>query len=188
MENSEKIKISQKMIIALALVAIIAISAVGTSVAYLMSKTSPLDNSFAPVYVSCEVVKEADGSIRIENTGDITAYMRVAIIANWVNADGNVYGIAPKAGVDYEIVLNANDRAWYEGSDGFYYHALSVEPDAFSAPIIQEVNTLSESPESGYTLSFHVAAMAIQADPARAVESAWGVTVMGTGAIMPPSE
>ena len=172
------------MIIAVAVFAIVAISVVGTSVAYLMSKTPPLDNSFETVYVSCEVIEDGTGgNVKIKNTGDINAYMRVTFIVNWVADDGTIHSTMPKEGVDYSV--NLNDRSWYVGSDGFYYYALAVAPGESTEPIIQTVKTLTDEGPDGHKLSFHISAAAIQAEPARAVESAWGVTVMSTGAIKP---
>lgn len=182
-ENSEKIKISRKLIIAIALVAVIAVSVVGSSVAYLMAQTSPLDNSFKPVYVKCEVVDDrTGGNVSIKNTGDINAYIRVTFIVNWVADDGTVHSSMPKLGEDYAVTLNGSN--WYVGSDGFHYYALSVAPGNTTTPIIQTVKTLKDGPE-GHKLSFHISATAIQSEPARAVESVWGVTIMSTGAIMP---
>ena len=182
-ENVKKPKTFKRLIVISALLIVLAISFVGTTVAYLMAETPPLDNSFRPVYVNCEVVEDgAGGNVMIKNIGDISAYIRVTFIVNWVADDGSVYGQAPKLGVDYEVTLN--NQSWYLGSDGFYYYVLSVAPDASTSPIIQTVTTLPTAPE-GYKLSFHITATAIQSEPAYAVESAWSVTVMETGAIMP---
>ena len=184
MEISEKTKISRKLIVVVALFAIVAISVVGTTVAYLMAKTDPLDNNFETVYVSCEVVEDGTGgNVKIKNTGDINAYVRVTFIVNWVADDGTIHSAMPKEGVDYSVILN--DRSWYVGSDGFYYYALAVAPGESTEPIIQTVDTLTDDGPEGHRLSFHISAAAIQSEPARAVESAWGVTVMGTGAIRP---
>lgn len=182
-EIVKKQKTFKRLMVISALLIILAISFAGTTVAYLTAETPPLDNSFQPVYVSCEVIEDGTGgNVMIKNTGDISAYIRVTFIVNWVADDGSVYGKAPKAGVDYNVTLS--DQSWYVGTDGFYYYALSVAPDASTSPIIQTVTTLTKAPE-GHKLSFHITATAIQSEPGRAVESAWEVTVMETGAIMP---
>ena len=174
------------LFIALALALIIS-TVGGVTLAYVLMQTPEVQNSFVPVYVSCEVQEEFTGAektnVMVKNTGDIKAYLRATFVVMWVDADGNVYGVAPKAGVDYSIAYGS--ASWNLGTDGFYYYALPVEPGESTEAIISSLSILSEPPE-GYKLNVHVAATAIQANPPEAVKSAWGATVHENGAIFAP--
>ena len=174
------------LFIALALALIV--STVGAAtLAYVFMQTPEVENSFVPVYVRCEVQEEFTGAektnVKVKNTGDIKAYVRATFVVMWVNDDGNVYGVAPKAGVDYSISFGS--PSWNLGSDSFYYYALPVEPGEITEAIISSLSILTEPPD-GYKLNVHVAATAIQANPPAAVESAWGATVHENGAIFAP--
>ena len=163
------------------IVSVIAVLAatVGASIAYLQSETSEVKNSFAPVYVDCEVIETFDkitkSDVAVKNTGDIDAYVRVTYIVMWTSESGTVYGEAPKAGVDYEIQFGSS--LWHKSSDGFYYYENSLAAEKTSETFIKELTVLKKPPEEGHRLTVHVAATAIQAEPQRAVENAWGVTV-----------
>ena len=180
MQNTKKI-----WIITVALLLAITISG-GATVAYLMAKTPEVENSFTPVYVDCKVLEEFTGitksNVRVQNTGDISAYMRATYVVMWVADDGSIWGVAPKAGVDYSLELGS--ELWQLGSDGFYYYASSVASGEVTETLINSLSLLSEAPE-GHRLVVHVAATAIQAEPASAVEGLWGVTI-ADGALIAP--
>ena len=180
-------KMTKKLLIIM-ISAVIALSAaVGTTLAYLLSQTPEVENSFIPVYVKCEVVEDFTGSVKsnvaVKNTGHINAYVRSTYVVMWVADDGSVYGTAPKEGVDYTV--NFGSPSWDIGSDGFYYYSLPVSPNSTTEVLISSLSAISEPPE-GYHLTVHVAATAIQAEPADAIESAWGATVHTNGAVFAP--
>jgi hypothetical protein len=91
----------------------------------------------------------------VQNTGDTTAYIRAAVVVNWVNDAGHVYAKAPTYTVTPE---NTN---WVLGSDGYYYYIKSVKAGA----VIPEklTVTVSSATPDGHTLQVEVVASAIQA-------------------------
>lgn len=181
---------SKKLVIGvIAIVSIVAaLLAGGATIAFLTTETPAIDNSFTPVFVSCEVEESFTGAtksdVRVKNTSDIEAYVRATFVIMWIGEDGSVFSEAPVSGIDYSIELGS--PSWNLGSDGFYYYAPKLQPGDSSEILIENLSILKEPPEEGYKLSVHVAATAIQAEPAAAVEEAWGATVHTNGSIFAP--
>ena len=146
---------------------------VGISLAHIFARTNSLDNTFTPGRVSCAVVENGSDSehtsgqvtvpidpsqgnaqikknVMIKNTGNVDAYIRVAIVVTWKAMDGTVYAKAPVLGTDYSMTLDLQN-GWFAG------------------PVDTEGRQ--------YFLSVEIVASAIQAKPADVVHKHWGVTV-----------
>ena len=145
---------------------------IGSTVAYIIDKTDELANIFIPAAVSCVV----ETNSAITNTGDTPAYIRAALVVNWKDKAGNVYGKKPVAGTDYSIEISDD----WSKINGYYYWPNPVEKGR-STDILGVLN--SGSVIAGYTLCLEIVAEAIQANPATAVEGAWDVTVNSDGTI-----
>ena len=120
--------------------------AVGGSLAWLVSNDD-VTNFMVPGQVPIEIDEVINGttktSITIQNTGNIDAYIRVAVVANKVDKDGNItVGTAP------ELKLGAD---WQKLEDGYYYYKGVVAPKASTESLGSidftdaEVNILAES-------------------------------------------
>ena len=188
-----------KKTILIASAALLLMVTVGVTLAYVFTQTQPVENKFQPSKVQCAVVeKEGEpveggnvntGSVKekvqIKNTGNTDAYIRVALVINWVNADGSrVWATAPKES-EYTITFNNTD--WFKGSDGYYYCKTSIAPGNLT-PVLIERAQLKENvtPPVGtdgtqYYFSIEVVASAIQANPTSTVKDKWGVTVDSNG-------
>ena len=154
---------------------------VGGTIAYLITDTRPVEKTFTPGNVACQVIEDFNGTtksnVKIKNTGNTDAYIRAAIVVTWQNASGNVLGKAPVLGSDYTLKL-ATDTGWnITTSDGYYYYATAVSVNNSTGILINECTVLKPAPAEGYTLCVEVLADAIQATPINAVKDAWGVTV-----------
>lgn len=164
----------------LALVLILG-AAVGGTLAYLVTQTNSLTNTFEPSRVSCEIDEEFDGTtksnVTVQNTGDIDAYIRAKVVITWKDAAGNVYAAAPVEDKDYTITYGAG---WTEGSDGIWYCNSRVTATGSTPELIEECTQTGTAP-AGYALSVEILAEAIQAEPAAAVQEAWGVTISNGG-------
>ena len=163
------------VIIALSLC--LALGAVGGTWAYLTSQTDPLTNVFEPAKVTCTIQEDfEDGiksNVKVQNTGDVDAYIRAVVVATFVAQDGKVLSLSPIEGVDYTVQW-ANE-GWQRTSDGLYwYHAKPVAPGAVTANLIETASAVA-APE-GYSLNLQIIASAVQAAPAQAVQQAWGIT------------
>ena len=168
-----------------AILSVIAI-AVGSTLAYLWTKTPPLENSLEPVEVSCRVNETFNGDVKsnvsVTNTGDVTAYVRAAIIATWRDSDGNTYGgETPVEGVSYSVAFGSSD--WVKGEDGYYYYTAPLAAGQTTSALLDTLAPISEKIPKGYTLSVRILAQAVQSEPVSAVESFWGVTVDANGNI-----
>ena len=172
-----------RQVLLLAALAVIAMGVVGGTVAYLVTNTSPVENTFVPGYVSCRInEKGPDGekdfennvdtkkkNVTVTNTGIVDAYIRAAIIVTWKDAAGNIAATVPAKGTDYTLELNETD--WVE-HDGYYYYKGSVAPNAQTEKLIKTCTALKSNGD--YTLSVEILADAIQSSPDSAVTQAWG--------------
>jgi hypothetical protein len=158
--------------------------AVGGVYAYLSTETEKLSNEFVPAKVTCAVVETfQDGEksdVKVQNTGNIDAYIRGTVVATFVSEDGKVLAAAPKEGVDYTVTWGA--AGWIKGADGYWYHAEAVAPGETTAPLIDHASGVAAP--AGYRLHIQILAAAFQAAPDTAVQEAWNVTVVN-GEIVP---
>lgn len=171
--------LTQKSVILLASLLVILLLAISGTIAYLTQKTEPIENEFTPSKVACRVQETfKDGlkeNVSIQNTGNIPAYIRAYVIANWVSvADGEIYAVAPVQGVDYSMEFLTND--WFRSSDGFWYYSKPVDPAEYTSVLIRSASQLTDAP-AGYQLRLEIHAGAIQAEPVTTVQTQWGVTV-----------
>ena len=157
--------------------------------AYTMQHTQDLVNTFLPARVDSEVVEKFDGNakseIKIQNTSNIEAYLRMKIITYWQDSKGNIVAIPPET-----LNPSINGTHWFL-QDGYYYYKHPVSAGAttpdnlLTAPIEMTVKT--QTGEDGVTYTYYpvveFVSEAFQSRPAHAVESNWGVAVDITGDI-----
>ena len=163
--------------------------AIGSTVAFLATKTGAKENTFTPSKVSSQVTEDFNGTtksnVAVKNTGDIDAYIRATVNITWRQdqntAEQTVSAKVPKEGVDYEITY-ADRTGWAQGPGGYWYYLRPVAPDDSTGTLIESCTQLdgAEVPK-GYHLSVEIIASAIQSVPAKAVGEAWGVTITETG-------
>ena len=143
-------------------------TAVGSTAAFLVTKTEPVVEDFTYAQVSCQVTD----TMGVKNTGTAPAYIRASYAVNWrLDGDENIAAAVPE---DYSYVLDKNPQ-WEKGEDGYFYYPAPVDPGG-EAPSLLTCSVLCpENPV--YTLSVEVVAEAIQSTPAEAAEDAWSVRV-----------
>lgn len=184
MNGKRVLKTNRKAPVALVAILVLLCCAVAGTLAYLVTSTGPVTNTFTPASVTTEVEEEFNGTtrsnVRIKNTGNIDAYIRTAVIVNWADENGNVYGGAvPKEGKDYsELKLKTS---WVKGSDGYYYYTNPVAPEAFTTAMFEPITQQQDCADTNYKLQVTILADGIQSVPADAVKEAWGVTVDSSG-------
>ena len=149
-------------------------TAVGSTAAFLVTKTEPVEEAFAYAQVSCQVTQSGN-ALGVQNTGTAQAYIRASYAVNWLDVNGNIVAAAPE-GYSCGLVEDPQD-AWVEGGDGYFYYPYPVDPGSETPSLLTCSVSRPENPE--YTLSVEVVAEAIQSDPAEAAEEAWGVAVSG---------
>ena len=179
--NKPRIRMNKLAILFIAVVMLIG-AVVGSTVAFLVTKTAPVENKFTYASVSCTVSESFNGTtkekVQIQTTGTTDAYIRATYVVNWLNKDGSIapvpQGTIPNG---YELSISENpDKAWTKGTDGYFYYLTPVAPGHFTEGG-SLVNCSVVYPENAeYILSVEILATAVQSTPAKAVQEAWGVT------------
>ena len=156
--------------------------AVGTTFALLKASTAPVENTFTAAKSGTDIVEELDGnqkkSIVVKNTGTAVSYVRVKLVMNWVDDNGNV------SATPVNITPSITDN-WFE-QGGIYYYKMPVAADAVTTNLLQTPITQGTAPE-GYHLEVMVLAESIQAAPSTAVQQSWGVGVDSNGYLTQPT-
>lgn len=180
--RKKKVGMNKPTLLLTSLILVIGIM-VGTAAAFLIALNGPIQNVFQPSKVSCSVEEtfqnEVKTNVSVENTGDIAAYIRAAVVVTWKDANGNVYPQTPTAGEDYQIKF-ASDTGWdTQTSDGFYYFTSPVEPGQSTGILIESCSPVEGKTPAGYGLSVEILGSAIQSVPTSVVVDQWGVTLDG---------
>ena len=154
--------------------------AAGVTLAYLITKTTPVANAFTSAQVSCKVTEDFDGemkkNVNVTNTSDINVYMRVKLVTYRVNENGeHIGGIA-------EIPQFDLGDGWVE-HDGYYYYTVPVASgNNPEKPLIDEISLKASYEDAdGGKQVIEVMAEAVQAAPQDAVHNAWGVDIQENG-------
>lgn len=160
--KSRRIKSSTKTLALLLSVVLIMGAVIGGSLAYLQTNSTSITNSFTPGHVGCEVKNTADGFVVAPDSDTNTPVkLRAAIVANWVDGDGNVYWQQPQVTV-------TGDKWAVNNTDGFYYYSENVVPKGAAEPLTVSLNQGQVAPSASYNLQIQVLGEAIQAEPAAA--------------------
>ena len=169
-----------KLVICLILLLMIS---VGGTIAFVVTHTSEIRNTFTESVVKCEVDEtfkdNVKSNVSIKNTGDTTAYIRAFVNVTWMNESKQVVAsVSPKEKTDYEI--NYSTSGWLKGSDGYYYYSLPVQPNNNTAVLIDSCRLLeTASAPDGYYLSVEIVCSAIQSTPVSVVRDIWHVQLSG---------
>lgn len=191
-----KILKMSKWKIALVTVALVAVLAFGGTIAFLAFNTDGVRNVFTSGVVNIEVEEEFNGGdirnndvivkqVRIKNDdakGELNvvdAYIRVNLVATWVDDDGSVVPVDAESLIDYNLNLDNSSAddvqgSWVLGDDGFYYFNAAVAPNEYTDYLLESVSAKANVvlPETGH-LEINVLADAIQAS-GDAYQDAWG--------------
>ena len=155
---------------------------VGTTFALLKASTAPVENTFTAAKSGTDIVEKLDGSqktsIAVKNTGTAVSYVRVKLVMNWVDDNGNVS--AEPVNITPSITAD-----WFE-QDGIYYYKMPVAAKDFTTNLLKTPITQDAAPE-GYHLEVTVLAESIQAAPSKAVTESWGVGVDSNGYLTQPT-
>lgn len=172
-----------RQFVLLASIAVLLVGAVGGSLAYLTTNTPDVVNTFTPGEVPPtinETKPEENGNVKknvsVTNTGNVDAYIRAAVVVNWVDDQGNI--VNNPEGHAYEIVWAKT--GWADGNDGYYYYKEPVAANGTTGELIS-----SAYPTAGttYKLQIEIMAQTIQSKPTSVVAEKWGVTVAADGTI-----
>jgi hypothetical protein len=171
---------NSKKLLTIGVVALIAALAVAGASAAWLTSTASADNSMTPATVEIEII-ESDFSppdeiranepitkkVAVRNKDSETgkprtyAYIRVAIVPVWRNADGSGTGL-PTDNVQLKV-LHGDGYRWFEHG-GYYYYKDPVEPGATTELLLESYKVTSLPEEyKGKKLEITILASAIQA-------------------------
>ncbi len=181
-------KTKKPLILLVSLAVILLVGVVGT-LALLKTQSGPVENTFVPGNVSVTVHEEkfdatTKEGVYIKNTGNVDAYIRVAIIPTWEDGNGNPVGVSASLD-DLTISWGSSDK-WKKGEDGFWYYISPVPAGDSTENLIASatVKTDSAGYNAGYKMNLQILAQGIQADGVDSndetpVEQAWGANAAG---------
>ena len=152
--------------------------AVGGTLAWLSTKTTPVTNTFTPAKVTCDVTENFDEdtgvktNVNVTNTGNIAVYIRVKLVTYRTNDAGQHIGGTA------ELPKFNLGKNWVEYGE-YYYYTLPVAPGVKPADNLADSMTLEKSYKDadGGKQALDVMAEAIQSEPEKAVADAWGVKI-----------
>ena len=159
--------------------------AVGTTFALLKANTDPVTNTFTAAESGTHIDEKLDGnqkkSIIVQNTGTAVSYVRVKLVMNWVDENGNV------SAEPVNITPSITDN-WFE-QGGIYYYKMPVAPDGKTENLLKADSPITEPADkpAGCHLEVTVLAESIQAAPSTAVTESWGVGVDSNGYLTQPT-
>lgn len=160
--------------ILLAAVIVLLAGAVGGTWAFLVAQSEPVQNNFTYAHVRCRIDEKFENGVKsdvkIQNTGDIPAYIRARIVVTWKDENGNVSAAVPVKNTDYTIAFNEKD--WTQ-QGGYWYCNTAVDVGGETPVLITKCEKKGNAPKD-YDLSVEILADAIQSEPASAVTEAWG--------------
>lgn len=168
---------NKKRILLVALcVVLVAALAIGGTVAWLTASSDAVTNTFTPGDVTVGIEEEfssdktAKTSAKIQNTGNVDAYIRVAVVVNCIDSDGNVIVGTPSTWTA------TND--WTKLGGYYYYNSVVPAGEATENLLAGDGVVLKDS--DGNLYSVDILAQGIQAAGGTgntpAVTEAWGVT------------
>lgn len=177
-KKHSRIRMNKLAILFIAVVMLIG-AVVGSTVAFLVTETKPVENKFTYASISTGIVEKFDGTtksdVKVTNTGTTDAYIRATYVVNWLNKDGTIAASVP---TDYTYTLEENPKnVWAKGDDGYFYYWTPVAPgNSTPESLLNCTAHYPEGVEPQYILSVEILATAVQSTPANAVADAWGVT------------
>lgn len=171
------------VLIAVIAIATLIFGTVAGTLAWLEAKSGTLTNTFDPGNVPPEVIEDPDtepgvkNDVKIQNNGNIDAYIRVAVIPIWREADGKTgTGLPTK---DTYNITWTTDSKWVEYK-GYYYYTEPVAGNKGQTPILFTACSPISNLGTDYAnkiFEMQVIASSIQATPPEAVADAWGVVI-----------
>ena len=168
---------AKKLSAAAIAIILVVVMTIGGTVAFLMDSTESVINKFTPassgITIEEKVKENCKTEIAVKNTGDTGAYIRVSLVANYYDENGNITGGA--AVPNFAL----NETNWFKGTDGYYYYQTPLPAGKVTESLLANGSKMELSENMQVT----VLAQSIQASPTSVVHDKWGVTVNSDGTL-----
>ena len=150
--------------------------------------------TLAPSTISVEVTdivenKTTKKNLETRNTGNKDAWMRAAIVGNWVNTSGQI--VAPWNDSQGTFVGLGGNGAWIEGGDGFWYFQYKVPAGGLpSTPLFTTYTKPSTTPSGAAGLQIDITVQVIDSGLGTNFADAWKAAKGGDddGIPVPPGD
>lgn len=151
--------------------------------AFMYKSTETYDNDFVAAQVSCQVVESYSDnvktSVKVKNTSNIPAYLRLRVVSYWQDTKGNVVQMASEM-----PSFSVDTAKWIDMGNYTYCYKSPVNPEELTEELFASGSTITLTKKTTtvndvvyeYEQVVEIIAEAIQSEPASAVES-WGVVV-----------
>lgn len=153
--------------------------AISGTLAYITATVDCITNTFQPSQVTTAVVETFENGVKkdvkIQNTGDIDAWIRAYVLVTWQDGNGNVYGELPVKDTDYTITYDLAS-GWLKGEDGFYYWSTPLafqEGSNLTGVLLSECKAINGQAPEGYSLAVEIVGSGLQSVPARVFNETW---------------
>ena len=164
-------------------------------VAYMFRKSTEVDNQFDPASVTCKIEEKFENnikkSVKVNNTGNITSYIRLRVVTYWVDSKGNVVARnSPPNEFGGKWLYDTANWLYDADNQTFYCKTPVAKTDstpellklqaAFTGIKLDKVTEKVNNIEYTYHPVVEFIAEAIQSEPAGAdcpAARKWGVTV-----------
>ncbi len=187
LKPSKKVIRWNRSFVVLAALLVLVLGIVGTTLAWLTDKTKDLTNTFEYAKVSCQVLETVTQTekkdVKIRNTGNTDAYIRVTYVVTIRDEEGNILYDAYETETFQEYMKDLerkiSDPRWQKGKDGYWYYRLPVPPNGYTEKLFNStIHSLRiKINETLRKTHIEILASAVQAMPTNAVTEAWGATV-----------
>lgn len=165
------------------LLAVLLLASITGTIAYIQVH-SHISNSFTVAKLSIELNETFDGkdktNVTVENTGDVPAYLRAAIVVNWKDTDGTVISANES---EYSMAMGPE---WIQGADSYWYCKKPTDVGQLSPALIESCKPTVVKADQH--LSVEILIQGVQAEPATAVEELWDATVTADGTLTPAAK
>lgn len=125
--------------------------------------TFTLNPNEVNVTVTDTVAADELSTIVIKNSGNVAAFLRAVIVANWQDAGGNIVAPWDFEPADFEGLPGTG---WTQKADGFYYTTTTVEPGENAPALFTRYTPPATPPVTGAHLVMDIAVQAVNAKPA----------------------
>lgn len=177
---------------------IVVVASISVALAYMISRSPEITNSFVPAKMDCEAVTTFnDGtttSVKVNNKSNIEAYIRVRVVLYWQDSKGNpVARPSPENGFNNGSWQYDESTWFYDVQNQTFYHKAPVDASGSTEELLKidggftgiKLQSIQET-HNNTVFTYHPVLQfiveGIQSDPDTAVKE-WGVTLDGNGNI-----
>lgn len=164
----------RKEFLTLCSVIVLLIGVVGGTIAYLVTNTDPVENTFTPAKSDINIPEDFNGEVKkdvkVTNDSEYPVYARATYVAYWVSDAEETKGqILPEVPELTTENINASD--WEKIGD--YWYCKKILAAGETSPVF--ITEMTAAKKDGCHLVVDVIAETVQAEPEQAVKDVWGV-------------